>query len=58
MRTVTASRARRQKGPFFLTNSKGRHRVTSVVVWGKNYAVTTEDGHFYVIAGTYLLERE
>jgi len=58
MRTVPVSRVRRQKGPFFLTNSRGRHRVASVRRWGKNYAVTTEDGHFYVIAGTYLLERE
>lgn len=58
MKAVPVSRARKLKSRKWLVNSKGRHLVVSIQKWGKNWAVTTEDGHFFCVPKEKLLEVE
>jgi hypothetical protein len=57
-KSVPLVRARKLKKTLYLVNGRGRLRIVSIHRWGKNWAVTTEDGHFYCVAGDKLLEVE
>ena len=55
---VAVREAARQKGPFWLRNSKGAHRVTTVHrVNGRLFHVLCEDGCWFAVDPNYTLFR-
>lgn len=59
MRQALALRqAYRQKGPFWLKNSKGSHRILVINrVNCRHYEVVTEDGSWFALDPDYVVSR-
>ena len=47
--TVRAREALKRRGRLWLETSRGLQRVEDIRIWGKNIAVTLDDGRFVVI---------